>query len=39
MPFSITNEKIDYYNNLGLKIGALICGLMLYFAAVVFFPY
>jgi heme/copper-type cytochrome/quinol oxidase subunit 4 len=39
MSFSITNAKIDYYLNLGLQIAGFICVLMLYFAAVVYYPY
>jgi hypothetical protein len=39
IPFSITNGKIDYYFQLGLYVATLICALMAYFAAVVFYPY
>ena len=39
MPFSITTAKIDYYFSLGLKIASLICFLVAYFAAVVYYPY
>jgi hypothetical protein len=39
MPFSITNAKIENYFQTGLYLGTVICFLMAYFSAVVYFPY
>jgi heme/copper-type cytochrome/quinol oxidase subunit 2 len=39
MKTSITTAKVDAYMSHGLTMAAIICGLMLYFAAVVYYPY
>jgi hypothetical protein len=39
MPFSVTNSKIENYFQAGLYLGALICLLMAWFSAVVYYPY
>ncbi len=39
MPVSISNNKITFYQNLGMYIATFICALMLVFSTVIYYPY